>query len=146
MRAALVLILVASGFPMLATADLVVPVDSVKQFVNIRAEPNAESDIIGRLYQGDNQPLIESADGWHKVEIETDFNGYTSADWTKVVSEAVPAESNEEEVAEEVADTPEPIAETSAEDIVEDVAPVELVEAVIEEATEEVEARQADRG
>ena len=52
MRAALVLFVAVLGLPSLAVADVVVPIDSVKQFVNIRAETNADSDVIGRLYQG----------------------------------------------------------------------------------------------
>ena len=140
MRAALVLILAAFGFPLLAAADLVVPVDSVKQFVNIRAEPDAESDIIGRLYQGDNIPLIESADGWHKVEIETDFNGYTSADWTNVVSEAEPTDTETESDQSEIVEV---IEEEVAEAVVE-AAPV--AEAVVEEPAPEapIEAEEVE--
>ena len=49
MRAALVLFVAVLGLPSLTVADDVVPIDSVKQFVNIRAETNADSDVIGRL-------------------------------------------------------------------------------------------------
>ena len=61
MRTALVLFVAILGLPSLTAADVVVPIDSVKQFVNIRAEANAESDVIGRLYQGDNMPRLHSA-------------------------------------------------------------------------------------
>jgi hypothetical protein len=87
MRAALVLFVAALGLPMLTVADVVVPIDSVQQFVNIRAESDAESDVIGRLYQGDSMPLVRSIEGWHEIEIEKDLNGYISADWTSVISE-----------------------------------------------------------
>ena len=92
MRTALVLFVAVFGFPLLAAAEIVVPVDSVKYFVNIRAEPDAESDVIGRLYKGDNKPLIQSIDGWHEVEIEPDLNGFISADWTRVIGAADLAE------------------------------------------------------
>ena len=58
MRAALVLFVAAFGLPSLTAADVLVPVDSVQEFVNIRAEPDVDSDVIGRLYQGDSMPLM----------------------------------------------------------------------------------------
>jgi uncharacterized protein YgiM (DUF1202 family) len=88
MRAALVLFVAAFGLPSLTAADVVVPVDSVREFVNIRAEPDVDSDVIGRLYQGDNMTLVRSVDDWHEIKIEDDFNGYISADWTNVVTDA----------------------------------------------------------
>ncbi|MFQ6004950.1 MAG: SH3 domain-containing protein [Woeseia sp.] len=87
MRAALV-VLFALGLPVLATADAVVPLESVQDFVNIRAEPSADSDVIGRLYQGDSMPLVRSIEGWYEIRIEEDFNGFISADWTSVITEA----------------------------------------------------------
>ena len=87
MRAALVLFVAALGLPSLSAADVVVPIDSVQQFVNIRAEAIADSDVIGRLYQGDNMLLVQSIDGWHEIEIEPDLNGYISSDWTTVVTD-----------------------------------------------------------
>lgn len=88
MKVALALFVAILGLPTLAAADVVVPIETVKHFVNIRADANADSDIIGRLYQGDSMPLVQSADGWHEIEIETDLNGYTSSNWTTVVSDA----------------------------------------------------------
>jgi len=88
MRAALALFVAAFGLPSLTAADVVVPVDSVEKFVNIRAEPNADSDVIGRLYKGDSMTLVRSVDGWHEIKIEEDFNGYISADWTSVFTDA----------------------------------------------------------
>ena len=88
MRATLVLIAAVFGLPSLTAADVVAPVDSVQEFVNIRAEPDADSDVIGRLYQGDSMTLVRSVDGWHEIKIEDDFNGYISADWTNVVTDA----------------------------------------------------------
>lgn len=88
MRAALALFVAAFGLPSLTAADVVVPVDSVQEFVNIRAEPDVDSDVIGRLYQGDNMQLVQSVDDWHEIKIEEGLNGYISADWTNVVTDA----------------------------------------------------------
>jgi uncharacterized protein YgiM (DUF1202 family) len=88
MRAALALLVAGFGLPSLTAADVVVPVDSVQEFVNIRAEPDVDSDVIGRLYQGDNMSLVRSVDDWHEIRIEEGLNGYISADWTNVVTDA----------------------------------------------------------
>jgi len=88
MKAALVLFVAALGLPLLTAAEVVAPIDSVQQFVNIRAESNADSDVIGRLYQGDSMLLVQSIDGWHEIEIEPDLNGYISSDWTTVFTDA----------------------------------------------------------
>ena len=122
MRAALVLFVAALGLPSLTVADVVVPIDSVQQFVNIRAETIADSDVIGRLYQGDSMLHVQSIDGWHEIEIEPDLNGYISSDWATVVTEA--------ERAAAVAAAAEPVPESSPEEVVEE-APAE--ETVIEE-------------
>ncbi len=87
MRAALALFVAAFGLPSLTSADVVVPVDPVEQFVNIRAEPDVDSDVIGRLYQGDNMQFVQSVDDWHEIKIEEGLNGYISADWTNVVTD-----------------------------------------------------------
>ncbi len=73
MRAALALFVAAFGLPSLTAADVVVPVDS---------------DVIGRLYQGDSMPLVRSVDDWHEIKIEEGLNGYISADWTNVITDA----------------------------------------------------------
>ncbi len=113
MRAALVLFVAVLGLPLLTAADDVLPIDSVKQFVNIRAEANADSDVIGRLYQGDSMPLVRSLDGWREIQIEPGLNGFISADWTKVRSDADVA-------AEAEPAQPEPVPEISPEEVVEE--------------------------
>ena len=129
MRAALVLLAAAFGLPSLTAADVVVPVDSVQNFVNIRAEPDVDSDVIGRLYQGDNMTLVQSVDGWHEIKIEEDLNGYISADWTHVVTDAdSQAADSDDEQAEERPAAVEPLAEVI------EAAPAE--EPVVAEPTE----------
>lgn len=135
MRAALVL-LITLGLPAHATADVVVPIHSVQQFVNIRAEATAESYVIGRLYQGDNMLLVKSGTGWHEIEIEPDLNGYISTDWATVVTEAELAAAAAR--IAEVPATPEPAAvpvpEPSPDDVVAE-APLEV--AAIDESAPE---------
>ena len=137
MRAALVLFVAALGLPSLTVADVVVPIDSVQQFVNIRAEADADSDVIGRLYQGDSMLHVQSIDGWHEIEIEPDLNGYISSDWATVVTDA--------ERAAAVAAAAEPVPESSPEEVVEE-APAE--ETVIEEPlpAPPIEAEKAEAG
>lgn len=152
MRTALVLFVAILGLPSLTAADVIVPIDSVKQFVNIRAEANAESDVIGRLYQGDNMPLVSSLEGWREIEIEPGLNGYISSDWTNVVGEAdtsadaheAPAPEPVEEPAPETA--PEEVVEEAPADetIIEEPAPEPSVEAEEVEASAEVVEPEAD--
>ncbi len=152
MRTALVLFVAILGLPSLTAADVVVPIDSVKQFVNIRAEANAESDVIGRLYQGDNMPLVSSLEGWREIEIEPGLNGYISSDWTNVVGEAdtsadaheAPAPEPVEEPAPEA--SPEEVVEEAPADetIIEEPAPEPSVEAEEVEASVEVVEPEAD--
>lgn len=141
MRTALVLFVAILGLPSLTAADVIVPIDSVKQFVNIRAEANAESDVIGRLYQGDNMPLVSSLEGWREIEIEPGLNGYISSDWTNVVGEADASADAHEAPAPEPVEEPAP--ETSPEEVVEE-APAD--ETIIEEPAPEpsVEAEEVE--
>jgi len=161
MRAALVSFVAAFGLPLLAVADVVVPIDSVQKFVNIRAERDADSDVIGRLYQGDSLPLVQSVDGWHEIKIEEDLNGYISADWTRVISEAdlQAAAEGASDAAEEAttveltgqeagdesaeAETPEPAPESSPQEIVDEAPPED---AVVEEPVPEppIEAEEVE--
>lgn len=141
MRTALVLFVAILGLPSLTAADVIVPIDSVKQFVNIRAEANAESDVIGRLYQGDNMPLVSSLEGWREIEIEPGLNGYISSDWTNVVGEADTSADAHEAPAPEPVE--EPVPETAPEEVVEE-APAD--ETIIEEPAPEpsVEAEEVE--
>ena len=94
------------GLPLLSYAEVVVPIDSVEQHVNIRLSANPKSEIVGHLEQGDYAELVSSSDGWHEVEIVGGSTGYISADWTKVLSEAptVAAEGSDENDVIEIAD------------------------------------------
>jgi hypothetical protein len=105
--------------PLLSSAEVVVPIDSVENNVNIRMSPDSTSEIVGRLKQGDWMLLVESTPGWHEVEISGGATGFISADWSKVLDEApepdevVAANEASEEVVEEVAQAEEVIEEAS---------------------------------
>ena len=114
--------------PLIASAEVVVPVDAVQRFVNIRLSPDAKSEIVGKLHRGDSAELVASSDGWHEIEIVGGATGFISADWTVVLEEA----PSDEAVA----------PETVAEDTSEEAAP--LVEEVAEEVVAETEEVQAE--
>ena len=111
--------------PIGCLADVVVPIDSVENSVNIRLSPDASSDVVGKLDQGSTIEWLASEEGWHEVQLEGDSSGYISADWSRVVVEEPAAEEVVEDVVEEVI-----VAE------VEEVEDVEEVEEVIEEVEE----------
>ncbi len=128
MKAALVLF-IALGLPVLATADVVVPIVSVQQFVNIRAEPTAESYVIGRLYQGDNVLLVKPGTGWHEIQIEPGLNGYISSDWATVFADAdaaAAAAAVAAAAAAEMAEALEPVPEPSPEEVFEEALAEEI--------------------
>ncbi len=73
--------------PIFSSAEVVVPIDSVENNVNIRMFPDPKSEIVGRLDRGDALPLVETMPGWHEVEIAGGATGYISADWTSVLGD-----------------------------------------------------------
>ena len=112
--------------PLAGLADSVVPIDKVENHVNIRLEPDAASDVVGRLNQGSSLELVSEVEGWYEVMLEGDATGFISADWTRVIPD--------EEVAAEAEPAPEP--EAAPEPVVEE-APTEpevAPEPVVEEA------------
>ena len=127
MKALLGLVLLT--LPLVATAETVVPVESVETFVNIRLNPEAGTEIVGRLTQGDELVFIRTVDGWHEVELPGGGTGFIHADWANVVAEA--PEPVEEPFVEE---TPEPVEEP-----VDEEAPEPVEEPVVEEAPEPIE-------
>lgn len=155
----ILIIVTAALFAVTSFAEEVVPVDKVKESINVRAEPDANSDVVGRLQQGASMPLLETLDGWYKVQLDTDKSGFVSADWARVVAEttadadadtdanAVADASSRAQAAQEAVDPAAPVsaAEVVTEvevELAEDAASVE-VEVVVEEAEELVQAVDA---
>ena len=77
--------------PLFAMAEVVVPIDSVENSVNIRMSADSKSEIVGKLRQGDSLPLVQSVTDWHQVDIDGGATGYVSADWSRVLEE-IPAD------------------------------------------------------
>jgi len=88
--------------PLLAAAEVVVPIDSVQNNINIRMSPDARSEIVGRLNQGDWVTWVSSSPEWHEVELEGGATGFISADWSNVLSE--PPGTTQNVVAEEASE------------------------------------------
>ena len=164
--------LLVLALPLVSTADVVVAVDSVESYVNIRQSPEAGTEIVGRLQKGIPLPLVQTIPGWHEVELDDEgTTGFVNSDWATVVVDDVIVEAAEEpaqtnatvETVIAAASVPEPAQESEfVEDSepapdqepapdtepapdqepvpepVAETAPVEVVvEAAIEEATEE---------
>jgi SH3-like domain-containing protein len=139
------------ALPFVCAADVVVTVDSVASYVNIRQSPDANAEIVGRLQKGVPKTLVQSIPGWHEVELDDEgTTGFVTSDWSRVIADGtievaaepvVEAEESVEEAAEEsVEAVVEPVVEEAAEEAAEEVAEEvteEVAEEVIEEVTEE---------
>jgi hypothetical protein len=100
-----------AALPLLTVAEVVVPIDSVEEHVNIRLSPDSKSEIVGHLNQGDAAVLVSTDGDWHVVEIVGGSTGYISVDWTNVVAERPPPAAGPLEV--EVADAGGGITEST---------------------------------
>jgi hypothetical protein len=92
--------------PLVAVADVIVPAASVENYVNIRKAPDAASEVVGRLGQGDAFELVSAPDGWYEVRLGDELTGFVSADWAEVRAgdDVAEVEDVADEVAEEVAE------------------------------------------
>ena len=127
-----------------SAADVVVPIDSVVIHVNIRMSPDAKSEIVGRLYQGDSAAVVHSSPEWHEVEIAGGATGFISVDWTILLDE-VPAPtvivepeaaSAEEAIEDRLEENSEELAVVAATELAEDVE--EITDIVAESEQEEI--------
>ena len=100
--------------PLISAADVVVPIDSVQNSINIRMSPDTSSEIVGRLKQGEQVTLVESVPGWHEVEIAGGSTGFVSADWSNVIDNALSSTAADEAVAEA---TPEEVVEKTKDEV-----------------------------
>lgn len=135
----LIVLLFALLLPFVCVADVVVPGDKVESSVNIRSAPDAGSDIVGRLKQGDSLPLVGTEPGWHEVRLEDETTGFVSADWSRVRVEEIVTEVAEEATPGMAAEPIEAAAPSTVEEVDEEAAPV-LADEVVEEAAEAVVA------
>ena len=70
-----------------AAADVVVTVESVESYVNVRKGPNADTAIVGRLNKGEPLVHVSTTDGWHEVELAEGGTGFVHGKWAEVVGE-----------------------------------------------------------
>lgn len=56
------------------------------QTLNVREEPNTDSSIITMMPLGEELEVIETSDGWIKVNVDND-EGYVSADYVEISTE-----------------------------------------------------------
>lgn len=68
------------------------------QTLFVRMEPTTEASILGMVPEGDDLLVLEETEGWIKVDVEEGI-GWVSADYVKLHSEFVQAESKAEEAA-----------------------------------------------
>lgn len=66
--------------------------------LKVRKEASAEAAVLGLVPEGDILAVKEEAEGWIKVSVE-EGEGYVSADYVRLYTENVEAESKEEEEA-----------------------------------------------
>jgi len=76
--------LVVLLLPIGAWADVVAPLESVENFVNIRMNADSTSEVVGRLNRGEFLPLISTNEAWLEVDISGGATGFVSADWVVV--------------------------------------------------------------
>ena len=137
------LVLLVMGLPLLSGAESVEPVDSVENYVNIRALPEPDAEVVGRLYKGIPLSLVESVDGWNAVEMSDGATGFVSADWSQIVVTEVQSEElvEPEPVVEPV--EPAPVEELVEADAVEEPAEPEPVEVELPTASETIDEPEA---
>ncbi len=76
---------------------------NISDYLNIRAEATTESEVVGKLYVNGVATVLETLDGWYKIE-SGNVIGYASADYLAVGDEeAIKAAS--ERIATVTADT-----------------------------------------
>lgn len=128
--------------PLCSAADFVIPIEAVKNHVNIRLSPDSASEVVGKLNQGESVLLVDTQEGWYEVALPGDATGYISSDWTEVTQEVpVEAQPPAAEVALDDAIETAAGAVAAAEELIEkssDEAIKEAVDAVAAETGEEV--------
>lgn len=140
--------------PIFVSAEVVVPIDSVLNHVNIRMSADAKSDVVGKLKQGDSLVLVQSETDWHEVEIAGGATGFISADWTRIVNDAAESDQDPAVLAELVDDEDattedsESVAQTTtgeSDDTVTTSTKPQLVGATIEDVADSADEQDADR-
>ena len=65
-----------------------IAIANVNEFLNIRAEANAEAEVLGKLYKNGAAEVLETLDGWYKITSGS-VTGYVAAEYVVVGDEAL---------------------------------------------------------
>jgi len=76
--------------PLSAAADRVTPAERVKSRLNVRAEPAPGSRVLAAMRPGEQLDLVATVDGWHRVRLDDDTEGFVAAAYCVVIEEADP--------------------------------------------------------
>lgn len=144
MKTSLGMVMFLSLSPLLATADVVVPVDSVESYVNVRMRADADSAVVGRLHQGESMLFVQTESGWHEIALEGGGGGFIHEDWAVVVASAGNSGEANESVGElaDVDDAVESADPASADDAPADA--IDVSTAVVAETETEIETGIAE--
>ncbi len=66
--------------------DRVTPSDRVSTRLNVRAQPDAGSNVIGSLQPGQSAELLESIPNWYRVRLQNSQEGFVNKAWAKIAS------------------------------------------------------------
>ncbi|MBW2288801.1 MAG: SH3 domain-containing protein [Deltaproteobacteria bacterium] len=77
--------------PLSAVADRITPAERVKSRLNVRAEPAAGSRVLGAMRPGEQLELVDTLDGWHRVKLDDDAEGFVAAAYSDVIEAVEPA-------------------------------------------------------
>ena len=69
-----------------AFAEVVIPRDTVENFVNVRGTASGDSSKLGELRPGESLEYVDSVSRWHRVKLPDGTEGFVSKSWTLVIS------------------------------------------------------------
>ncbi len=77
-----------NNIPVVASGNVYadMAIANVDEYLSIRAEANAEAEVLGKLYKNGAATVLETLDGWYKVT-SGNVTGYVSADYVIVGDE-----------------------------------------------------------
>jgi hypothetical protein len=71
-----------------ASADRVIPSSRVTSHLNVRAQPNVNSSVVGILRPNESAELVDSVPYWYHVRLDDGTIGFVSKAWATIISEA----------------------------------------------------------
>ena len=111
-----------------------IAIAQVSESLNIRAEANEEAEVLGKLYANGAGTVLETLDGWYKIESGS-VVGYVSADYV-VVGDEEACKAASDRIATVVTETLKLREEASTESGVQTLVSGEQKMTVLDESTE----------